>query len=454
MSMGGGPLELARRRAQSMAAIARVRGEVEPWVARWKQRPAQASQLARLDATLTLMLTRLREVADGVAGDERGFRGWQGVDFHLAMIERLWWHYRDRLAPRLEAGGAVAGALAAADDVIWSCAEVSAAMRAGEPPPLPLACLEPTLAANAPPRETLPPGTQPRDAALAACVALMPVPLIAVTTAAIDEPWWLALLAHETGHHVQYDLEPAQALVERTGALLTLHGGARWTAWRKEVFADAFAIATLGPEANEVIAALEWGATGELAAERGGYPPVVVRLAIGAELAKELGFAAVRYDVAAWRARLAEIADERVATRIAADLDRVVGAAGRDGFAAALAAMLVGDVALRDAPKRTAAEDVGSVEAVAYDAVLGGSARVLQPHRRKSRLVAAAAFRAFRTANATADLGDLRDRTLALFAQVRDTTTKRAAAPVKAASEAVASSMWAAVEIARAEELP
>ena len=453
--MGGGPLELARRRAQSMAAMVRVRGEVAPWLARWKQRPAQDSQLARLHATLTLMLARLSAIADGVATDERGFRGWQGVDFHLAMIERLWWHYRDRLAPRLGGDAAVERALAAADDVIWSCAEVSAAMRAGEPPPLPLACFEPTLAANAPPRESLPPGTQPRDAALAACVALMPVPLIAVTTAAIDEPWWLALLAHETGHHVQYDLEPAQALVERTGALLAQHGGARWTAWRKEVFADAFAIATLGPEANDVIAALEWGAIEELTAERGGYPPVVVRLAIGAELAKELGFAAVSYDGAAWRPRLPELVDERVATRIAADLERIGDVdAGVAGFAKALAQMIVGDAALRDAPRRTVAEDLDGAETTAYAAVLEGNARVLTPHRRKSRLVAATSFRAFRVASATADLGPLRDRALGLFAQVRDTTTKRAAAPVKAASEAVAASMWAAVETARAEELP
>jgi hypothetical protein len=265
---------------------------------------------------------------------------------------------------------------------------------------------------------------------------------------------------HEAGHHVQCDLEADQALVQRVGDLLDRHGDATWQAWRFEVFADVFAVAAIGPESVHVIAELEWDELDHMATNRGTYPPVIVRLAIAAEVAVALGYPASGFVVDRWRPQLASVTSEPTRAAVSDALERVIGAPGKPGLAAELADLVVGSVAVRDIPGRTVAADLDetlSGDAAARREVLGGKDRVIQPGRRESRLAAAAAFREYRERAAPADdqrdVADdkLRRRTLTLFDQVRDTTSKRGPAPTAARGD-LAVSVLDRAKAAREEE--
>lgn len=460
----GGLLDPGRRRARTVAALARMRTSIDRWIAGWKSHPAQHSQIARLTETLSGLMQRLGERGERIATDDAAHQQCRDLEFDAAFVERMWTYYRERLDPRLATSAAAASVsaeelrvgrlLAAADDVIWACWELASALRpdgADRELPLPLAFLEPAYTATAPPRDRPPPGLRPADLALAEVVRQMPVPLIGLPTTILDEPWWLAVLAHEAGHHALYDLEPDQGLVTRVGELLAAAGGPAWGRWQHEVFADAFAVAALGPEAVEVTAALEWGSADQMAKERGAYPPVIVRLALAAEVAAVLGFPSSNYRAAAWQPRLAELSDPAARDRITAALAIVAGAPGKPdqpgqpglpkqaaqpeqaaqpGLAAQLAALPIGRASLLTTTTRTWPAEVDPTaprdrsEAPSYARMLAGQQVILQPQRRKARLAIAAAFRAFRTAAVVDE--QLGERTLALVKEVRDTTTSHA----------------------------
>lgn len=107
------------------------------------------------------------------------------------------------------------------------------------------------------------------------------------------------LAAHETGCHVQTDLDPAWP---RTADALRLaaadgdHDMAQlWARWHREAFADAFAVLSAGPAAVLPIAELEYAPPRRLlrlpAAGR-PVPPLAVRLALHAEVASAAGLPA------------------------------------------------------------------------------------------------------------------------------------------------------------------
>ena len=464
MNPGEGPLGPELRRVRTKDTLSRMRVQLGEWSAPWSRRREHDSQLTLLLGSLDKMLAELSTRADNVGSDAGTYRRCQALDFDLAFVERIWKYYKDRLDQRADTSGGVTGPaeiLRAADDVIWSCYELASAMDPARRPPLPLAFFDAAFSANAPPRDAPPSGLKPRDRVLAEMISEMPIPLIALPSNVAFEPWWLAVVPHEAGHHIQYDLEADKAVVSRVGDLLDQHGGSEWQAWRYEVFADAFAVAAIGPESIAVLAELEWAELDAMSADRGAYPPVIVRLAIASELAARLGHPASAYVVDRWRPQLAAIARASDRTRVADALDRVLGTTEKPGLAADLAALVVGKVALADVTGRTTAADLDATvvdsTAYAYEKVLAGTDRVLRRGRRASRLTAAAAFRAFRQRVAPAEKdradadGFLRERTLMLFEKVRDTTSKRASIPEGQTAELAASLLGRAAR-ARNEE--
>ena len=288
---GAGIPSAVLRRERAQRAVDRLAAEIERWLAGWSERPEQTSQLQRLGKTLRALLALLKQRADAIE-PTTGFAEARAVDADLAVVERVWRHYADRLDQRRDPR--LAPTLRAADDVIWACTTAARDLvGAGAPSvmPLPLAYVEPAYSPTAIPRSKPPADLQSSDRAFARILAFLPVPLIGLPTSVVDEPWWLVLIAHEVGHHVQYDLEPAAALLDRTADLLAAAGGpdaAIWRRWREEVFADAFAIATCGPAALAATIELEWGEPAAMLALRGSYPPVLIRLALMSALAATL----------------------------------------------------------------------------------------------------------------------------------------------------------------------
>jgi hypothetical protein len=130
------------------------------------------------------------------------------------------------------------------------------------------------------------------DGVVAEYVRLLPIPAIALPSWSVREAWWLVLAAHETGHHVQYDLDPS--LVQATrGALAAATGGSRWAAhwpgWALEAFADAYSVLMVGPAALWAISELEHAPPEQMAALRPGgrYPPATTRLTLLGELSRQ-----------------------------------------------------------------------------------------------------------------------------------------------------------------------
>ena len=120
-------------------------------------------------------------------------------------------------------------ALRAADELIWSCLQV-ASLVTETPLPLPLPYPDAAFSPSATPRIKPPPTLPARDRVLDDMLRILPVPMIALPYGIVEEPWWLVLVAHEVGHHVQYDLD--SAAVKETGAILKREGGAEWESWR------------------------------------------------------------------------------------------------------------------------------------------------------------------------------------------------------------------------------
>ncbi|HWU85726.1 MAG TPA: hypothetical protein VN253_00520, partial [Kofleriaceae bacterium] len=270
------------RHARSNRAYLAVRADVEAWFADRKARTAdelrrQGNQLGVIDAVLRRSLDRIGGELEATPLDDTAFARCAALEVQLGVVERYWRFYRERLEQRDDPSRS--RLLAAADEVVWSC---FTSLGGVEPASVPLPYVEPTSSPIATPRTSVPPGLRTSDKMLAELIGRLPIPLIAFPASLIGGPWWLALLAHEVGHHIQYDLEPNQALVGRTGDVIAAaaeEAAGRWIPWRFELFADACSVVAIGTAAICAIAELEWGPLAAMCVDRAAYPPAVVRLA-------------------------------------------------------------------------------------------------------------------------------------------------------------------------------
>jgi hypothetical protein len=374
----------AVRHARSRHAYLALAAELEAWFGERTTRTAdelrrQGHQLGVIAAMLRRSLERIGHELEAVPLDDTAFARCSALDVQLGVIERYWRFYRERLEQRDDP--ARRRLLAAADEIVWSC---FTSLGGVEPASVPLPYVEPTSSPIATPRTAVPPGLRTSDKVLADLLGRLPIPLIAFPTGLAGSPWWLALLAHEVGHHIQYDLEPNQALVGKTGDALAAaaqEATGRWTPWRFELFADACSVVAIGTAAIHAIAELEWGPLAAMSQDRAAYPPAIVRLATMCAFAGELGLSPPELGVERWRAELAAAGPVR--PQLDDDLARV------PAVAQALADLAVGGHPLR---ARLDAEAFGDAGLGAIRARLGGAALHIKHSRRAARLVAAAAF--------------------------------------------------------------
>ncbi|SNQ48806.1 conserved hypothetical protein [Frankia canadensis] len=304
-----------RRIDRSAAAVAQARQDVAGWLGARSGDP----RFARFDNHLTVLGTVLGRMLDALAGrldDLRtaagvgaAYDGCRAVDTVLTVVRRTFDWYRERYDQRLDER--LGPVLLAADEVVRSCwAPPFAAL--GRPAPTgPLAYVDPRFNAFALTRAAVPSQLRPparTDAvgdAVRALLGELPIPTIALPEWSTREAWWLALAAHETGHHLQRDLAPD--LAERTrealaaavggpGAAAGLPGeraelAGQWVAWQAELFADAFAAVMVADAAVWTVDELEHGGSARLAggARPGSpYPPALVRRALLAELTRRV----------------------------------------------------------------------------------------------------------------------------------------------------------------------
>ncbi|MCA9538958.1 MAG: hypothetical protein KC620_08715, partial [Myxococcales bacterium] len=285
--------EVRGRRARSLRGVEALSTEVEAWLGQRRAAdPAQRhhSQLDALSALLTGAASALAQKADGLPDQgERGavFRACAELDQRTDWLRRVFVSYAERFDQRDDP--LLGPVLAAADEVVWSCyrpvygAEPNLAQR-----PAPLPFFEPEHAPRALPSDLVPRDLQRGGGELLQkYLEMLPIPLIGLPRAAVAEPWWLIFAAHEVGHHVQYALGKDRGMVGAFAKALkgkvTDDGDAAadWFDWGKEVFADLFSVASVGPWAVWALVELELTEPGAMGMPRGSvYPPAAVRLAL------------------------------------------------------------------------------------------------------------------------------------------------------------------------------
>jgi hypothetical protein len=293
---------------QVVAGLDRLAAGIERWLRVRGERDAlrqYATPLATLERTLLGATRALRDEARAV---EPSRPLWlvhadcKDLERRAALVRRLWAWFAEKFDQRDDP--TLRELLAAADEVVWSCwreafdsAELTGAP-VEERGPTPLPYVDPGGAVEAFVRDEPPPGlgASEDDQALGSFLARLPVPVIAMPVGWLDAPWWLALLAHEVGHHLQYDLVPGAALVAEAGQRIAgalaadPAAAARWRLWSREIFADACALVAVGAGAITAVVQLELDTEERLLDRgRGRYPSPAVRLALLAELAERLG---------------------------------------------------------------------------------------------------------------------------------------------------------------------
>jgi hypothetical protein len=292
------------RRATSEILFRRLSAGIADWRRKRLEadtRGQHTTQLTAIDSVLRKILDQLEEdrnALDAVTDAGTFYDRCERFDRRTIWLERLWRFFRVRLDQRDDED--CAGVLQAADEVVWSCYSrpiqkaTALGLRSG-PAPAPVPFIEAQYAPEAFPTELVPPDLKNESEATSLLrdhLNKMPIPIVRMTPSCVAAPWLVVYLAHEVGHHVQYDLLPQRKLVmdyrraieagveAETGSA---EEARKWGGWSQEIFADMFSVMAMGPWAVGAMVELEFGSPGHLDEERDAYPSAAMRLALLAE---------------------------------------------------------------------------------------------------------------------------------------------------------------------------
>lgn len=446
---------LTSRIEQTHREFTRLDTEIGAWIDAWRKRDRLQQFCTQLDALGGVLSRIIGQLAAMIPKTANGrsraaiYVACRKSDRQLVATRRLWEFFQRRLDQRLD--GRFARVLKAADEVVWSCfTEVF--RNGGLPPaPSPLACIEPLYSAQAIPRAS-PPQELRQENLLAACANRMPLALVSLPPDCVDNPWWLVLIGHEVGHHVQYELAGDGRLVVDFGALLKTAAteaaraafdgdeealadyGDRWSSWGQEIFADTFSLHAVGPAALWAMSELEADEPEAMWRERFGdraaYPAALVRLGLMETVRGQLGPAAPAAPAGPVPAAFPGNRDPQ----------------GRCAFDLAVAAQLAprlcaqevsGQATLRKLCGWRAAEFAagGAVHSWA-NSLRGRAALYPEPTLRAARLIVSGAVRAYEEVAGIADetqrdeaREQLRDTLLDVVAQSREEGTREGSDP-------------------------
>jgi hypothetical protein len=290
----------APRVEQSRAELGQLNDEFQGWLARRRGEDARKRYHSQLRCLEQVLLASLEVIGSGLdlpapASAGETYERCRAADRQLVFARRLWDYYREKWDQRDDPElGAV---LVAADEIAWSCYRpaFACAEEAIVAPPLPHIVSD--FSAYAIATANVPPRLRPEDELLREIIDELPVPIVGLPRICVAQPWWLALLAHEVGHHVAYTVFggeiPAKAADLLAGAVREAGsepGDAdRWRTWSHEVFADAYAVALVGAAHLWLLAELLQGSDEAMAREASRYPPPLIRFALARSVLEGLG---------------------------------------------------------------------------------------------------------------------------------------------------------------------
>jgi hypothetical protein len=287
-------------------SLARLRLDVEGWLDTRQADERFHRFTGHFDVLRTVLIRMLDAIdadlatlGDGNKQSGAVYERCRQAEHRMSVVRRTHEWYAAKYDQRI--GEHTGATLRAADEVIRSCWAEPFVHIGRHPPTGPLAYLEPRYDAVATPRVSVPPDLRaPGDEVIGQFVRELPIPVVALPTVSTVDPWWLVLAAHETGHHLQLDLEPGLDQVTRNALLAELSApgdedlAIAWAGWGLEVFADAWAALSVGPCAAWAVDELQHAAPSRLVTvpEPGDrYPPPAVRTALLGELARYSGAA-------------------------------------------------------------------------------------------------------------------------------------------------------------------
>jgi len=284
---------------ESQEQVTLLRDDMNRWFGKWRTEDRVRAHASQLKALRTSIETVLGKIADGLprSGSDMAvgeiYDNCRENDKRTAHVLRLWRFFADKFDQRFDP--AEAAALAAADEIGWSCFAAAAGYQ-GWTAAAPLAYFDARYAPTAFTREETPADLRPADALLRQHVRLLPIPLIALPRVCVDRPWWLILLAHEVGHQVQHAIGGGltEAFADAIGDLADDAKAARglWRGWSQELFADAFGVLTAGGWVAWAVSELERTTPeGMLLSADNRYPPPLVRAGFMAGVAAASGWA-------------------------------------------------------------------------------------------------------------------------------------------------------------------
>jgi len=289
------------RSGRARAAIDAGRDDIDRW---FVDRDAAADpaygrferHFATVREVLVQMIARITStLSDVTASMSSGevYERCRAIEQRVAKVSRTFEWYGSKYDQRLDARDRPV--LEAADQVVLSC-WVPPFRNLGRPvPTAPLCYLDERWDAAATPRLTPPADLPTADAVIGTLLHTLPVPVIALPARCRDEPWWLVMIAHEVGHHVQFDLDmvaPTEQALRLAVTPLAPELAGDWVRWSMESFADAWSVLAVGGAAAWAVADFAHAPIERLIAPiapGGRYPPPLIREALLAELGRTIG---------------------------------------------------------------------------------------------------------------------------------------------------------------------
>lgn len=254
------------------------------------------------------------------------------AEFLILQIHRTWQYFRERLSPRQ--GPPFANLLEALDEFVWRC--YHPAFEKQPEPPLTFFSGEWSPAASA--RHELLPIEPTTDENADRYNQLEEVQLKRLVIPVISLPWYettflpqALLLAHETAHLIDFDLQLGNALQQNLSEAKIDAQRLQnyWLPWSAEVFADVYGVLCVGPAFVGALQMLLSRSPNEVlrSADKGKrYPPHHLRMKIALASLRHLEFVKVADELAQmWAAIYGDPKDYEL-RECAEDIEAVLGA--------------------------------------------------------------------------------------------------------------------------------
>lgn len=301
------PLDGTGRLAEATAAVEETRVMICSWIAERSSGGEAAITFGRFSRHFVTLRDILEKMLDAIEATLRAepvptggeaYERSRTAERRVGKVRSTFRWYSAKYEQREVRGlGGYERLLLAADELVRSCFDPPFIETNSARPPDPLCYLDESFDPTSTPRVQPPVGIPAGDEVVGEFVRQMPIPTIALPVTCLDKPWWLAVAAHEVGHHVYFDLAPnladvthgrvAQALAGVDDEIVTA-----WHRWSVEAFADTWSVLTLGSTLGRMVGYLSAAAPDRLVTLAGGvstYPPPLVRLALFGELASQMG---------------------------------------------------------------------------------------------------------------------------------------------------------------------